>query len=72
MTKVMYNGNEIELADELEYGYKELDMLIKEKRTVDRLEENIELNNINLDNVFELKLNNLQSANKNDLGDVNE
>ena len=27
MTKVMYNGNLIELADELEEGFAELDML---------------------------------------------
>ena len=39
MTKVMYNGNLIELADELEEGFVELDMLNPLKKNNEDLEK---------------------------------
>lgn len=45
MTKVLYSGKIIELVDELEEGFAELDLLNPRKT----LEDTIELENINLD-----------------------
>lgn len=54
MTKVMYNGNLIELADELEEGFAELDMLNPLKKNIEDLENTIELKPINLEDTMEL------------------
>lgn len=43
MTKVKYNGEYIELCDELEPGYLELDLLTEEDK-VDELEDTKEFN----------------------------
>lgn len=61
MTKVMYNGKIIELSDELEEGFAELDMLNPSKINNEELENTIELNPINLVDTKELFL-----------GDINE
>lgn len=53
MTKVFYNGEYIELADELEPGYLELDLLTKNKND---LEDTIEIKNINLEDTIEFNL----------------
>lgn len=54
MSKVMYNGNLIELSDELEEGFAELDMLNPLKKNSDDLENTIELKPINLEDTMEL------------------
>lgn len=56
MTKVMYNGNLIELSDELEEGFAELDMLNPLKKNSEDLENTIELKPINLEDTMELFL----------------
>ncbi|MBQ9853560.1 MAG: hypothetical protein IJO57_00820 [Bacilli bacterium] len=56
MTKVMYNGNLIELSDELEEGFAELDMLNPLKKNREDLENTIELKPINLEDTMELFL----------------
>ena len=56
MTKVMYNGKIIELSDELEEGFAELDMLNPLKKNGDDLENTIELKPINLEDTMELFL----------------
>ena len=54
MTKVIYNGKEIELIDELEDGYMELDMLINDDK-INKLEDTIELKTINLEDTQEFQ-----------------
>ena len=61
MAKVLYNGNYIELKDELEPGYKELDLLTDVKSDLDDLEDTIVIDSINLEDTQKL-----------DLGDLNE
>lgn len=68
MTKVIYNGKEIELIDELEDGYMELDILTND-------EENIKLENdgdINLEDTIELKPINLEDTQEFKIGDIYE
>lgn len=50
MTKVLYNGEFIDLKDELEPGYLELDLLTKKENN---LENTIEIKNINLEDTIE-------------------
>ena len=56
MTKVMYNGKIIELADELDDGFEELDMLNPLKKNSEDLENTIELKPINLEDTLEFFL----------------
>ena len=69
MTKVLYNGTYIELCDELEPGYKELDMLNPVEEKNDYLEKTIEFDPINLDDTQEFDLDDTQEYN---LGDIHE
>lgn len=56
MTKVLYNGEYIELKDELEPGYLELDLLTE---SINDLEDTIEIKNINLEDTKEFNLGDL-------------
>lgn len=58
MVKVLYNGNYIELKDELEPGYAELDLLSND-------------NDVNLEDTQELKFDNLENTKEWDFGDLN-
>lgn len=71
MTKVMYNGNEIELLDELEVGYRELDMLTDKTNIEENLEDTIELKKINLENTVEFNVKDLEDTQDLELGDIN-
>lgn len=68
MTKVLYNGEYIELCDELEKGYEELDLLESKK---DNLEDTIELKKINFEDTQEFNFNELEDTKEIDLGDFN-
>ena len=59
MTKVVYNGEIIELVDKLEKGFKELDMLTSD-------------NEINLENTMEFKTSDLEKTQELNLGDIHE
>ena len=61
MTKVKYNGEYIDLCDELEPGYEELDLL-------DAMDDNL----VNLEDTQEIRVNNLEDTQIIDLGDNNE
>lgn len=71
MTKVMYNGNEIELIDELEVGCRELDMLTNNLKSKENLENTIELKKINLEDTIEFNTINLENTQELELGDIN-
>lgn len=70
MTKVLYYGKEIELIDELESGYMELDLLTEEIER--KLEDTIELEPINLQDTIELNLDSLEDTHEMKLGDFHE
>ena len=57
MTKVLYDGKYIELKDELEPGYKELD-LINEKDEKTNKSNEYESKDIDLDDTIEINLEN--------------
>lgn len=63
--KVLCNGEYIEFKDELEPGFKELDLHIID-------EEAVENNNINLENTIELKSVNLEDTQPYELGELND
>ena len=59
MIKVLYNGEYIELKDEIEKGSKELDMLIDE----DDLEETQEFNiDLDFENTYEYDFSSLEET----------
>ena len=68
MTKLLYKGKYIELQDELEPGYKELDMLDTEKN----LDDTIEITPLDLTDTLELNLEELKNTQELKLGDLNE
>lgn len=72
MTKVMYNGKEIELVDELEVGYMELDMLTNDDKLFNNLEDTIELKPLNLEHTMEFDVSSLENTQELDLGDIYE
>lgn len=65
MTKVMYNGKYVELQDELEPGFLELDILNGAENQKDNTENNLEdtkiLNLFDLDDTQELKFGDLNN-----------
>ncbi len=69
MAKVLYNGEYIELKDELEPGCKELDMLTNEQNN---LEDTIELSSINLEDTMKINVDDLENTQELDLSDMNE
>ena len=69
MTRVLYNGEYIELCDELEKGYKELDLLEPKENN---LEDTIELKKINLEDTQEFNFDELENTKEINLGDINE
>lgn len=71
MTKLNYNGEEIEIDDELEKGYMELDLMTDDNEELDKT---IELDVNSLDKTVELStddLNNTQDLIEN-IGNINE
>lgn len=72
MTKVMLNGEEIELVDELEPGYLELDKLTDEDLGIDEQVDTIEIRPINLDDTQKLEFPDLSSTQEIPVGDNNE
>ncbi len=60
MTVVKYHGTDIELCDELEPGYRELDLITKEERVND------------LDDTKEIKLDSLEDTQIINIGDNHE
>jgi len=63
--KVLYNGEYIELKEELEPGYEELDLHIIN-------EEKNESNDKNLEDTIEIKPINLEETQTFELGDLND
>ncbi len=72
MTKVLLNGEYIELVDELEPGYLELDKLTDEDLGIDNQEDTIEINPINLEDTQEFVFPDLSSTQEIPVGDNNE
>lgn len=72
MTKVMYNGEEIELHSELEPGYMELDMLTDLDDRDENLDNTLEMKSINLEDTQEIDLNNLEDTQEIELGVADE
>lgn len=75
MTKVMYNGEEIELQDEFEKGFFELDLITSDdEETVDELEKTIELDINELENTKELTIDNIEDTQNltESIGNINE
>ena len=70
MGKLLYNGEYIEVDDELEKGYKELDLLDTSNKE-EGLENTIEMKSINLDNTLELEKMDLENTQEIELGDIN-
>ena len=68
MTKVLYNGEYIELEDELEEGYKELELLMPKKTDLD---DTMELKKINFDDTQEFNFDELENTKEIDLGELN-
>lgn len=71
MTKVLYNGEYIDLCDELEPGYKELDILTDIDEDKRDLEDTMEMKSINLDDTLEFKIRDLNDTQELDLGEIN-
>ncbi len=72
MTKVIYNGEEIELHSELEPGYMELDILTDLNDRSQNLEDTMEMKPINLEDTMEVDLDNLSDTQEMELGAVDE
>ncbi len=72
MTKVLYNGKEIELDDDFEPGFMELDMLTPEEQEDRKLEDTMELQPVNLEDTMELDISDLEDTQELDLGEINE
>lgn len=72
MTKVIYNGKEIELFSELEPGYMELDLLTNLDNTNSDLENTIEMKVPNLKDTTEIDLNKLKETIETKTGVTNE
>lgn len=71
MTKVIYNGQEIELIDELEDGYMELDMLTNDEK-FNKLDDTVELKTLNFEDTVELKTVDLEDTQELEFGDIYE
>lgn len=72
MRKVLYNGEYIELNDELERGSVELDMLTNGEENQDNLEDTIELKSVNLEDTIELKVSDLVDTQEIIIGEIHE
>ena len=59
MVKVLYNGEYIELEDEIEKGAKELDMITEENDLEDTKEFNIDLD---FENTYEYDFSSLEDT----------
>ena len=72
MTKVIYNSKEIELVDELEDGYMELDMLTDNDKKTNNLDDTMELKPVNLEDTMEIKVIDLDDTQELNFGDIHE
>lgn len=73
MTKVNYNGQEIELEDEFEKGFVELDLITDDEEN-EELENTIEIDIEDLENTKEFTLEDLNNTEdlEESLGNINE
>lgn len=74
MTKVKYNNEEIELEDEFEEGFMELDLITNDEETNDELENTMEIDIEELDKTKEFNFNDLSDTQDltESLGNINE
>ncbi len=74
MTKVMYNGNEIEIADDLEKGFMELDLITDDNEVNSELEKTMEIDIDELEKTKNLELNDLNDTQDltESIGNINE
>ena len=68
MREVTYNDKQTELDDELEPGYKELDLFMPRNN----LEDTIELKKINLEDTIEFNVKDSNNTQELHLGDNND